>query len=328
MRTVHLPPLLLAALVASGGAVAALAAPAGQADPPSAPPAAQADPPSAAPEKGAQAPAPPPTGGPAAAGASPQELALRRTELEAEVASQPYDPALRILLGDLLARLGEIDAAVASFTRATELATVPEDVTASHLAIAILERDRGHAEASLQHYQLAFRSEPSEPMVLYGLATLLAQLGRHREAVPYFGLLIAAQPRNLRVRIAGVTALILAGEHARAKIALEQALAAFPESLDLLDILARHLAACPDRTVRDGPRAVELATRLVEKVPTAESHETLAMAHAQAGGFDRAAAEQRELIARFAAEVDAPTADRWRAHLKLYEAGQPCCAGE
>ncbi len=273
---------------------------------------------------------PPPVaqGAPASGDLSPEQLALQRAELEAEVASQPNEAAPRLRLGDLLARQGDVDAALTSFTKAAELATVPDDLAAAHLAIAILERSRGNADAALAHYKLALQAAPHEPLVLRGIATLLAQLGRYRDAVPYFGLLIAADPKDVGARIGGTTALIFAGEHARARIALEQALADFPDNLDLLDVLARHLAACPDRSVRDGARAIELATRLVDKVPTAESHETLAMAYAEAGDFERAVREQEELIRRFADSAEGGTADRWRANLKLYQAGQPCCANE
>jgi tetratricopeptide (TPR) repeat protein len=244
------------------------------------------------------------------------------------VAGAPADAGPRLLLGDFLARTGDADGALANFRQAAELARAADDLAAAHLAVAILERQRGDADEALRHYQLALEAAPTEPMALDGAATLLAQLGRYREAVPYFGRLIAADPANRQSWDAGATALILAGEHARAKVVLEQALAAFPDDLTLLDLLARHLAACPDHAVRDGKRAVELARQLVEKVPTAESHETLAMALAQSGRFDLAAAEQSDLIERFADSVEPANAERWRANLKLYQSGRTCCAGE
>jgi tetratricopeptide (TPR) repeat protein len=265
---------------------------------------------------------------PADAVASAEELAAERARLEAAVAAEPTAAAPRLRLADLLAQTGDVDGAVAGFQKAAELATTPDDLTAAHLALAILERQQSADEEAVAQYQLALQTAPTEPMALEGAATLLAQLGRYRDAIPFYGRLIAADPSNRQSWAGGASALILAGEYARAKIVLEQALAAFPDDLDLLDVLARHLAACPDHDVRDGKRAAELAEKLVDKVPTAESHETLAMAYAQAGQLDRAADEQQELIRRFGGDVDAATATRWRANLERYRQGRTCCAGE
>ena len=273
---------------------------------------------------------PPPATAPHGAAAAPKggDETAERARLEAAVAGDPTDAAARLRLGDFLARSGEIDAAVTTFQQAAELAKSPDDLAAAHLAIAILEREQGDADEALRRYQLALQAAPRKPLALKGAATLLAQLGRYRDAVPYFGRLIAADPGSSQARIGGATALILAGEYARARIALEQALTAFPENLTLLDVLARHLAACPDHAVRDGKLAVELAQRLVDKVPTAESHETLGMAYAQAGQFERAVAEQQELIQRFGASADPADAQRWQANLDRYQGGHTCCVGE
>lgn len=259
---------------------------------------------------------------------APDDPAAERARLEAAVAGAPTEAGPRLLLGDFLARTGDVDGALATFRQAAERAHAADDLAAAHLAVAILERQRGNADEALRRYQLALEAAPAEPLALDGAATLLSQLGRYREAVPYFGRLIAADRSNRQAWTGGAGALILAGEHARAKIVLEQAVAAFPDDLTLLDLLARHLAACPDTAVRDGKRAVEVARRLVDEVPTAESHETLAMALAQDGAFDRAVSEQQELIRRFAATSDPATAERWRANLERYRSGRACCAGE
>ena len=322
--TQRVPRLLLALAVAfalgaiGAGATAAADATDSAGPQPPAPPAAS-PPATTAPPEGATAPQ---------GAAEGEELSAERTQLEAAVASEPASAAARLRLGDYFARTGDVEAALASFARAAELAKSPDDLAAAHLAIAILERQRGNADEALRRYDLALQSAPREPLALEGEATLLAQLGRYRDAVPYFGRLIAADPGNPQARIGGTTALILAGEYARAKIALEQAITAFPDNLNLLDILARHLAACPDHSVRDGKVALELAQRLADKVPTAESHETLAMAYAQAGQFDKAVTEQQELIQRFADNAEAADIQRWRANLDRYQGGHTCCVGE
>lgn len=97
-----------------------------------------------------------------------------------------------------------------------------------------------------------------------------------------------------------------------------------PDDLSIKDLLARHLAACPDRSVRDGARAVELATELVLAVPTLESLETLAMAHAEAEQFEEAIAWQERLLEEEEAR-DAAVRARLERHLALYRQGRACC---
>jgi tetratricopeptide (TPR) repeat protein len=255
-------------------------------------------------------------------------LEAQRAELERRVSETPDSAALRLGLAETLERLGAADAAMAAYRAAAERAGNPGERASAEVGMARLERRAGRAAEAAEHYQAALAADPARASALEGLATLLAALGRYRDAIPFYGRWIAAQPDLPGAWIGGAGAMILAGEHQRAAIALDTARQRFPEDLTLLDIQARHLAACPDRSVRDGARAVELGEELVAKVRTAESHETLAMAHAQAGHYERAVELQRELIDGAPEDTDAATLDRWRANLELYLAGRPCCAGD
>ena len=88
--------------------------------------------------------------------------------------------------------------------------------------------------------------------------------------------------------------------------------------------LARLLAAAPDGRVRDGERALALVDRLAARGRTLELGETVAMALAEVGAFDRAAAVQRDLVtgARRAGLMDAIR--RLEDNLRRYERGEAC----
>ena len=107
---------------------------------------------------------------------------------------------------------------------------------------------------------------------------------------------------------------------------LETATAAFPEDRALADAMARLLAACPDDEVRDGRRAVALARSLVSAERSLSHIETLAMAHAENGAFDRAVELQRSAVAAAEKAGRTDLVSRLRATLELYEAGRPCRA--
>jgi tetratricopeptide (TPR) repeat protein len=84
-------------------------------------------------------------------------------------------------------------------------------------------------------------------------------------------------------------------------------------------------ATCLDPAFRDGKKAVVLAARAIELAganATWEYQAALAAAHAEAGEFDRAVAEQKKALAdeSLAAE-DRP---RMEARLRLYEQKRPC----
>jgi tetratricopeptide (TPR) repeat protein len=80
------------------------------------------------------------------------------------------------------------------------------------------------------------------------------------------------------------------GEHAKAVKDFEKALKLEPEDTLVLNNFAWVLATSPEDDVRDGKRAVELATRAVELTDEKEAHilSTLAAAHAETGDFEAA----------------------------------------
>jgi cytochrome c-type biogenesis protein CcmH/NrfG len=108
-----------------------------------------------------------------------------------------------------------------------------------------------------------------------------------------------------------------------ARSRLEGSTRVLPASARLRHLLARLLAACPDRALRDGERAVLLAEELWRADPTPARAETLAMALAETGSYERAAALQSELLRDSAPDS---TVTRLAADLELYRRGERCCA--
>ncbi|MEE8523843.1 MAG: tetratricopeptide repeat protein, partial [Thermoanaerobaculia bacterium] len=236
---------------------------------------------------------------------------------------------VQIRLATILEKDGDIEGALARFRAASELELTPQERPRVHYGLASLSRQREQYNEAVKHYQRALEADPELVPALADLASLLAQLGRMREAAAYYGLWVGLKPRILPPRLAEATALILSDQHQRARTRLEAALDLDPSSIQIQDVLARHLAACPDREVRDGAKAVELATAVFEELPTPQSVETLAMAYAEAGNFEEAVKWQQELLAKIAEEEDVPPemTERLRKNLALYESGEACCAG-
>ncbi len=249
-----------------------------------------------------------------------------RTDLEKLLELDPATGEVHVRLATILEKSGDAAAAVDRYRAAAELDLSAQERSRVHYRLASLLRQRGDLEAAVEQYRKALDTEPELIPALGGLAGLLAQSGRMGEAATYYGTLVKLEPTQLAPRMAQATALILSDQHAAARSSLEEALKRFPEDLRVVDILARHLAAAPDRTVRDGKRAVELALQLFEEVPSAESAETVAMAYAETGNFDQALKWQRQLLSELVADSDPALARRLERNLALYERGEACCA--
>ncbi len=114
------------------------------------------------------------------------------------------------------------------------------------------------------------------------------------------------------------------GEYGEAVAALERGLEALPDGEAAANALGRLLAAAPDSTVRDGTRALELALSLYQRRPVVAHGETVAMALAELGRCDEAAARQQELLAVAERANAVELAAELQEALALYTAGPPC----
>ena len=261
-----------------------------------------------------------------------ERLPEARADLERLAAADPPHAEAQVRLGAILEELGEHAAAEERFRAAAGLdLSLVERVNVQTRLAGLLAR-RGAADEALAAYDAALEADGTAVAALRGRAMLLGRLGRYAAAADGFATLVEVLPDEVGPRLAEVTALILAGRHREARERLEAGLLRFPDDLGLKDVLARHLAAAPDRSVRDGERAIALAQEVFESLPTPESVETLAMAYAEAGRFDEAIRWQEELIERLGeageggeGELPPGTMERLRAHLALYERGEPCC---
>jgi tetratricopeptide (TPR) repeat protein len=113
------------------------------------------------------------------------------------------------------------------------------------------------------------------------------------------------------------------GDVLRARAAWEEAIKDNPDDASALNNLAWFLSTCPDATLRDGKRGVELATGACTVSSRKNPYylDTLAAALAECGDFTAAIATQREAIGLLGSGN--PGEKKYRARLKLYGDKRP-----
>lgn len=176
----------------------------------------------------------------------------------------------------------------------------------------------GDVEQAIVKVKEAVEIDPDSVLLRFQLASLLATSGRFAEAGPVFAAVVARDPTNGAARRGEVTALLLQSRYAEARKKLEEGLQALPQDGQLAHTLARLLATAPIDEVRDGELALALATRVWEIKKVYETGETVAMALAEAGRFERAVEFQRGLVEQAEAAGEEARLEGLRQRLLKY----------
>ena len=153
------------------------------------------------------------------------------------------------------------------------------------------------------------------------LAAYLSLDEQPRRAIKVLDEVIKDEPENWRaLRTRGDTLLSI-GKHAEAIADYEAALKLQPEESGLLNNLAWVLATSPKDKVRDGKRAIELATKACELTDYKEAHilSTLASGYAEEGDFESA----KKWSAKAVELGEGDMKKQLKEELESYEKGKP-----
>ncbi|RMH17894.1 MAG: tetratricopeptide repeat protein [Acidobacteria bacterium] len=281
---------------------------------------------------------------------------VARRHFERAVELDPRDPEAHRALAFLLAESGDAAGALEHFRRA--IALDPGNALLRYNAGTLLMQ-RGDLAAAVEQLRAAVREAPSFAEAWLNLASSLARSGKRQEALAAYERLLELEPENVAAHLIRARLLLrlertqaALDELARivelaprtvpaylrraeillrlerdreAREVLEAGLRAVPESGELSHALARILAASPLAEVRDGERALALARQVADARPSVEHLETVAMAYAELGQYDRALSWQERAIAR-ARRGGGPPLTLLEARRDRYRRGEPCRA--
>ena len=259
-------------------------------------------------------------------------------------------------LGNVLVGQGKLDEAVGHYQKAIE---INPDYAEAHRGLAGVLVRQGKSDEAIEHYQAVARLNPGDADAHYNVGVLLALRARLDEAAEHFRKVIELKPGyadahgNLANVLVGQGKLDEAVEqyqrtielspnsaqaHYKLGLALEKQkkfTVAVTEYQKTLDLDPRHLpvhislawllATCPEASVRDGSRAMELAeqARALAGSESPQLLDTLAAAYAEAGRFDEAVETATRALNLPAARNNQPLAEAIQKRLELYKMNAP-----
>jgi tetratricopeptide (TPR) repeat protein len=239
------------------------------------------------------------------------------------VSLTPKDPSARTYLGTALARAGDERGAVQTFSEALRLA--PQDPQA-HYCLGVVLAHMGKDEEAIPQFRTAMQLDPQLAAAHFQLANLLMRTHRDSAAAAEYKRVVEQDGNNAFAWVMEAMALVRLGQYAGARSCLERAHAALPENVDIANALARLLAACPDKQARNGNRALELMQQVIKRQKSldVDQGETLAMALAEAGQFDKAVKLQRWVIDTLQRDNRPDLLPALRENLARYEHSTAC----
>ena len=241
-------------------------------------------------------------------------------DIERAIDIDPENAAALLLRARILQQAGDTDAALADIE--TILEDRPDTPAALELRGLIAAEQEDYAAAIRDFRKLAAR-DPENAAVIGQLGMLYLAAKQPREAIRRFTRALEIDADNFPCRRGRSDAAISIGDHPAALADLEKALALEPADSGVLNNLAWLLATSPDDDLRDGKRAIDLATKACEETEWKEAHivSTLAAAYAETGDFENARKYSKQAVEE-GGDTDEVKA-QLSAELASYEAGKP-----
>lgn len=276
---------------------------------------------------------------PAAAARGLGEVALRERryreaveQLSNALERAPQAGAVRYSLAMAYRGLGRLDDARAQLERRGPGTIVAADPVVDALAplvrgerLLVIQGSRAFAAGRFADakgaFERALAAVPGSVPARVNLALALLQLGDAPRAIAEMQTAYAQAPADAEDQVIALAILLSEREQYRDAITLlDGAERRAPGRLATATTLARLLASSPDRTLRDGRRALELATAIRAQRSAAADAETMALALAELGRC----AEALEWMNRAAATAAEPGNDatelaRLRAEMPRYQ---------
>jgi tetratricopeptide (TPR) repeat protein len=225
-------------------------------------------------------------------------------------------------LGVVLFQEGKAQEAIAEFEAALRDGMDTADVR-NNLGVAFYRE--GRTDEAIDQYQAAFRDDPTDAGACNNLGVALYKEGRTGEAIEQYEAALRLNAGYADAENNLGAALFKQGREAEAIAYEERALQLQPDDPGIENRLALMLSTATESSLRDGARAVDLASRA--SLAAGGNNEaflrTLAAAYAQVGRYPDAVKTARRALDLAKAQADGGLAGALPREIALYQAGRP-----
>jgi tetratricopeptide (TPR) repeat protein len=225
-------------------------------------------------------------------------------------------------LGNALREKGNVDEAITHYQKALKI--IPDDASV-HFNFGNALREKGNVDEAITQYQKALQIKPDYMEAQVKLGNVLLQKGKADEAVAHFQRALEINPNNAGIHLNLGLCFSRLGRMDQAISQYQKALQIEPADTATQNNLAWLLATGPEASLRNGDKAVELATQ-ANTLTGGENPvilHTLAAAYAEAGRFGDAVQSAQKAIELARAAGQQEMAAHLEDELKRYEAGLP-----
>jgi protein O-mannosyl-transferase len=238
-------------------------------------------------------------------------------------------------LGFLYLRRGELDKAISHFETALKIRS-GNSQTHYNLGTALVHMNlanalvrKGRPEEAIVHYEEAIKLRPDYGDSYYNFGSVLFQQGRIEDAIAQWQKALAIQPNDAAAHTSLGNAFLQKGWPEKALIQYQKAVEIDPREANACNNMAWVLATSSDPSIRNGTRAVSLATQAVKISEGRDPifFRTLAASYGECGKFADAiaAAEKGQKIA--ISRGDSHLARTLEKDIALYQADIPLHQG-
>jgi tetratricopeptide (TPR) repeat protein len=225
-------------------------------------------------------------------------------------------------LGRALLQKGSVDEAIVHDQKALQ---IKPDFAEAHINLGNALLKKGSVDEAIAHDQRALQIKPDYAEAQNNLGNALLQKGRVDEAISHYQMALQIKPDYVEAHINLGNALLQKGNVDEAISHFQKALKITPDDAEAQNTLAWVLATCPQASLRNGNKAVELAQRANQLTGDGNPAVlgTLATAYAEAGRFPEAVETAQRALQLAETQSNTALADAIRSQMKLYQAGIP-----
>jgi tetratricopeptide (TPR) repeat protein len=247
-----------------------------------------------------------------------EELKAANEDLDEALKVDDEDVQSLLMRSQVLAALGKEEQAKADIDKAVAL---DPDQPQAILLRAMIAAQSGNFGRAITDMQTLIHSDPTNTEYRLRLATFYNADKRPRKAIQLLDDVVRDEPKNAEALQARADANLSISKQKEAIEDYEKSLKLEGDNTGVLNNLAWVMATSPEADLRNGKRAIELATKACELTKYEKPHiiSTLASAYAEAGDWDNAVKWSSKAVELGEGEIK----DQLKQELKSYQEKKP-----